>query len=286
LTNFYISDLDGTLLDEEGGLTPDSQKYLEDLLLKGYPISFATGRNLPSAKKALGFTPSFNIPVISSDGAVISDFAGKPLYIFTLKQTRLLQLLNTIIENGFNPFLEVWTGSEYVTKHNPLIKETDRILHKFKIKLEDMVLEEVLNLKEHLEGINITFTCLGSKNDIDALCIKLRSEFSDEYKIDNMHMLVVNHLEEMNNMSILWIEDVMASKDNAIKKWAELMQVPLKNITIFGDQYNDLPMFCLEEPYKVAVANAIEPLKEKANTIIGFHTEQSVLKYIEKDFKF
>ena len=52
---------------------------------------------------------------------------------------------------------------------------------------------------------------------------------------------------------------------------------------MFGDNLNDLPMFEIAD-VAVAVENAFDEAKAKADIIIGPNTEDSVAKFIREDF--
>ena len=58
----------------------------------------------------------------------------------------------------------------------------------------------------------------------------------------------------------------------------------MKEVTVFGDQINDLEMLKMAG-VGVAVDNANEELKEVADTIIGSNTKNSVVKYINEQLK-
>ncbi|MCW8804527.1 MAG: HAD hydrolase family protein, partial [Ignavibacteriaceae bacterium] len=80
-----ITDIDGTLLNDNGELGLESKKLIKELIDEKVIISLATGR-LHSASTDIAKELSLNGYVISLDGAMIKDFVtDKILYESFLK---------------------------------------------------------------------------------------------------------------------------------------------------------------------------------------------------------
>ena len=94
--------------------------------------------------------------------------------------------------------------------------------------------------------------------------------FDKEIYVDGYYYLNVNNKE--------------ATKENALLKIVDLLGLSMKEVTVFGDQINDLEMLKMAG-VGVAVDNANEELKEVADTIIGSNTKNSVVKYINEQLK-
>lgn len=72
-----------------------------------------------------------------------------------------------------------------------------------------------------------------------------------------------------------------ATKANAIKRLAK--QCGADRIVVFGDNFNDLPMFEIAD-VAVAVSNAIPEVRDKADIVIGHHDNGAVADFILQDF--
>jgi 5-amino-6-(5-phospho-D-ribitylamino)uracil phosphatase len=72
-----------------------------------------------------------------------------------------------------------------------------------------------------------------------------------------------------------------ATKAHAIEVLARDLGVALAEVTVFGDQINDVPMFA-ECGHAVAVANAVPELLPHADEVIGPNTDDSVVKYLAR----
>ena len=72
-----------------------------------------------------------------------------------------------------------------------------------------------------------------------------------------------------------------ATKARALRDVAELCGLGVADVTVFGDEINDVPMFqCAGRG--VAVENAIDELKRIAHEVIGPHHEDSVVQYLRR----
>ncbi len=101
-------DVDGTLLDTQGGVTPDTKATLQSLAARGVHVALATGRRFIIANF---LPPLLEIPLflILSNGAVIRDHTGAIAYESYLpsawawravEEARRLGLRSTIYENA------------------------------------------------------------------------------------------------------------------------------------------------------------------------------------------
>ena len=78
----------------------------------------------------------------------------------------------------------------------------------------------------------------------------------------------------------LTLQDRLATKANGIRELQALQHLHDHELTVFGDHNNDISMFQLADT-AVATANATPELRQHATEIIGHHSEDSVVKYLE-----
>ena len=78
----------------------------------------------------------------------------------------------------------------------------------------------------------------------------------------------------------LTLQDAQATKANGIRELQMLRGLQNHDLTVFGDHNNDISMFQLAD-VAVATANATPELRQHATEIIGHHSEDSVVKYLE-----
>ena len=104
-----VSDLDGTLLNEEHKVSSFTKETIELLLKKGIKFYIATGRGYIGAKEIMDEI-GFKIPLITSNGARIIDEDGLEIYINNIEQKYVDKIFSIdyksfdkgIILNGFS----------------------------------------------------------------------------------------------------------------------------------------------------------------------------------------
>nr|WP_314113492.1 HAD family hydrolase [uncultured Leptotrichia sp.] len=104
-----ISDLDGTLLNEEYKVSLFTKETIELLLKKGIKFYIATGRGYIGAKEIMNEI-NLKIPLITSNGARIMDEEGMEIYVNNIEQKYVDKIFSIdyklydkgIILNGFS----------------------------------------------------------------------------------------------------------------------------------------------------------------------------------------
>lgn len=80
-------------------------------------------------------------------------------------------------------------------------------------------------------------------------------------------------------------EYLMFQPDNkkaGIIKMMDILQAPLADVVVFGDDYNDLDMFDKDLWTCVAMGNACQTLKQQATYIADKNTEDGIYKFCQK----
>nr|MBX2799609.1 Cof-type HAD-IIB family hydrolase [Myxococcales bacterium] len=86
MSTLFVSDLDGTLLDRQGGLSDVSRRALERLLDRGVPFTVASARSVISMQSVLLDLP-IRLPVVCFNGGFVSELhTGRHLHVFPLAQ--------------------------------------------------------------------------------------------------------------------------------------------------------------------------------------------------------
>ena len=115
-----ITDIYGTLLNDDGELGFESKKLLQELIKSNVIVSFATGR-LHSAVTELAEEISLNGYIISLDGALIKSFPyNKTLHESFLKKNQIKKAIALAEENLVNIVL-CHSSSIYYTEYNSVI---------------------------------------------------------------------------------------------------------------------------------------------------------------------
>lgn len=81
----------------------------------------------------------------------------------------------------------------------------------------------------------------------------------------------------------LEVSNKLANKGDMLRYIGKLMGVEQAQITVFGEQANDIEMFQVAGT-RVAVANASEELKRLADVTIGNNNEDAVANYLMQKY--
>lgn len=268
----YISDLDGTLLDDNMSLSEETIEILNTLMKEGLHFSFATARSIDSVEKIIK-PLELKLPYIIYNGVAIYDpIAGTYLRKNSLDKSIVHEILadveslNPFVfvldeeENNFIYYKEFTNEGQFNFANSPVNKGDKR----FKTILD----YKTLDFSEYL-----SIACIEKKENLLALY--------EKYKTNDT--LELHLTEDVYQKEYYWLE---FAKKGSTKKDALLFLKEFLNaqkLVTFGDNLNDISMFTIaDEAY--AVGNAHIDLKKIATEIIGNNTDNSVAKKIKLDF--
>lgn len=269
MRTLYVSDLDGTLLAADRKVSSRSVRLLNEAISGGALFSVATART-PATVSRLLSDVDCNIPLIVMTGAAIWD-AGENRYVHSAfhKEDTARKLISLYDRLGLSTF--IYTLGE------------DNIIHIYHIgslsPLERQFIDERVDspYKEfHLErdGSDIPHEMLGRV----LLFYSMRPteevrRVYDEIKDSPDLRAVFYHDMYGEEIALMEVFGPDASKANAVRRLADM--VGADRIVAYGDNVNDLPILQMADD-AVAVANAVDEVKEVSHRVIGPNTEDSV----------
>jgi Cof subfamily protein (haloacid dehalogenase superfamily) len=264
-----VTDMDYTLLNKDKQVSEGNKEALKRAIEKGVHVVVATGRIYTSAlyyAKLLGITT----PIIASNGAIIrEEDTDRTLYQSLLPREAMKEMVRLSKEIGVFCHLfsrdtiyaeQLVNVSLNYTKWNKYLNEEDRV----KIK----ILDSFDNMTE--EEQNGIFKAVVIESDEDKLR-RLREEILKTGLVSVSQSLKDN-LEVMN-------KDV--SKGNAVKQLAEILGIAREEIITIGDNENDISMIEYAG-LGVAVGNAEQCLKDKADFVACDYQEDAVAQVVER----
>jgi Cof subfamily protein (haloacid dehalogenase superfamily) len=271
-------DMDGTLLNEEGNISPENRKAIIQAQELGHMVIIATGRSYMDAERQLRLA-DLECPVVSLNGAVVtlSDrtiAASKPLNKEAIIPA--LRWMNEIPDL----YYEVYTEDNVYVELNKRVR-----LEKLSLLNEEEVPEEVswllkamidqqfqqaaVTYVESMEEIwskeeNVIYKTLAF-----SLNRELLKEASTRFAAIPGLIITASHV---NNIEVNHQD---ANKGAAVGMLAAHFGIPPEQVAVMGDSYNDLPMFEMAG-YKIAMENAAPVLKETADFITLSNSEHGV----------
>lgn len=270
----YISDLDGTLLNDNMALSEETIEILNSLINKGLNFSFATARSMDSIEKIVK-PLNLNLPFILYNGVAVYDPIDKKYLRKNLLEKDIVMNIIDDVEI-LNPFVFVLDEEEgNKIFHKEFINKGQINFVNSPVNKGDRRFKLINDYKTVIYDEFLSIACIDTKENL--------LPFYNKYK--NSEILEIHLTEDVYQKEFYWLE---FSKKGSTKKDALLFLkgfLTANELVTFGDNLNDISMFTIaDEAY--AVKNAHEDLKKIATKIIGRNTENAVAKKIQEDFLF
>lgn len=270
----YVTDLDGTLLQPDVTVSPRSRGILTELLRKGLPLTVATARTSFSVMPIFEGIP-MQLPLILQNGAVLHDpVRNRIVHAAVIAEEAYLQVLRLYAAHGFNGFVFCAPHAQleccYTALTTPHMQRyyTERHVRYGKPFVQVDSLTELTARNPVFLSLNAPKALLDPVYEaLQAVSGIATAYYRDVYEPE------------------IWYLEVSApeaSKYHGILKLKEMTGA--QKVIGFGDNYNDLPLFCACDE-KIAVGNAAEELKALADTVIGRNTEDAVAEYLQTHYQ-
>ena len=269
----YVSDLDGTLLIDDGVLSSYTREKLIAILEAGVNFTVASARSISSVQQILHGLP-FRLPVIGINGAFISNFVtGEHMVINDMSDALIEDVYNYILSYNSVPFISTFDGEEDRLYYNTLPNDGMQWYYDNRRLAGDKRLCHVDRLRDVFVDDIVAFTVINTRQQLINLATKMREDFSDQ--------LQMHFFENPYSSPWYWltIHDKKACKSEAVRELLSYTDFDLKDLVVFGDNLNDVNMFEMC-PRSIAVSNASDHIKRLATEVIGANTEDSVVKYV------
>lgn len=238
-----IFDLDGTAMPLKFDALP-SRRVVDTVkkAQKVLSVSAATGRSLPMARNILQALDLQEPCVISGGTQIIDPKSEKTLWEKRLTEKQLREIQEVCLPYDY----EVLFTDEIkgASAKNKVISESERVVYIMATTKEDV--EQIQNKLHEIDGIISHLAGSWTEN---------------RYDIHITHQL--------------------ATKQHALEKLLDILKIGKKDAIGVGDNDNDLPLFA-SVGYKIAMGNATENLKAKADYITSTVEEDGLAEAIEK----
>lgn len=270
MRTLYVSDMDGTLLDNNSHVSTESSRILSELARRGVMFTVATARTPATVEPLLAGTET-RCPAIVMTGAALWDREQREM-----THTRLIdpgvtpELINLFEEAGVAPFvycvaspdhLDVYHGVEMSAAENDFYNQRRHLpLKKFHIGYKPSTRE--------LDNTILLFG-IGDSDRVTQLAHRIREQ------VDCSVSCYPDILSPRR--SLIEVFGPGVSKARAVRDLAE--RIGAERIVAFGDNLNDLPMFEVAD-MAIAVSNAFPKVRAKADLVIGPNSADSVARYI------
>lgn len=252
------SDMDHTLLTEQGQLPPGFYDCIHQLKELGVRFAIASGRPLYTLKKI--FKGHDELVLISDNGGAIY-LDGEDVFISLMENERCQEIIQFTEANTEAFAVLFGLDAAYVSKKYQKYEELLRI-YITKIKFVD-----------DLNQINVP------TNKISILCPNKQSQkyyeelYDPQYGTEFSVTIGDQFWIDLTNQGV--------SKGSAMRFLGEKLGIDANQMMAFGDTYNDMEMLKAVK-YSYVVENASEDMHQYANYVTKSNNEYGVIAVLEE----
>ena len=263
-------DLDETLLTTDKVITKSFESFVQKLKSNNIIPVVATGREYYSAHKFVG--NNVDIDLICNNGNVIRDnLSGKVKYVNPIKDEDLKKVMAFDDNDNIYASLHIQRddGIDLVYKKKNFSNLEGTYVDAFKGR--NLGLDNF----DNLEGNPLSIVFAGSHDDLVNLRNRMRDKISDRF---NFHIMKIRREPK-------WMLEVLqksGDKFYGVKKYAEIMNVNLKDVAAIGDDSNDV-MLIENVGLGIAMKNGVERLREVASVVSDYdNNNDGAVKILDK----
>lgn len=244
-----IFDLDGTAVDSPDEKLPSGELISVLDTLKGkYFLCAATGRCWTFAKDVIGKLNLEDLCIISGGTQICNPKTGEVVWQKDISPQALSRVVKIFSKNGeqkliFNDYTEedYFSGGTYPRD---------------------------FDVNQKVNWMSQSFVP-------DEIAIKLEAELN---KVGGVACVMV--VSQKPGCRDLHIVNEEATKEHAIAELLKRIGVPRERTAGIGDGHNDIHIFNAVAK-KIAMGNAVEDLKKRADLVIGSVKDDGLAKYLE-----
>lgn len=281
-------DLDGTLLNSFGEITPKTKETLKKAIDKGIKVVLASGRPI-SAIENIANEIGSNEYLISGNGALVYDIQkSEVVYDRFLSKEQVLKIVDICEENSI--FCNVYTETEVIAKnlnYNVLFYHKENAK---KIESKRTNINIVSNMKKYIEEIdeNAKFlkmtVCDPNKMIFNGIIRKLKN-------INTIDVLEVSHMSRKtikdgtDNVQIEYFYTEITNKN--VNKWTaieyllEKYNIKPEEVMAIGDNVNDKEMI-ENAGLGIVMGNSSPQMKEIADVVVADNNSDGIVEAVEK----
>ena len=272
----YVSDMDGTLLDDQSQLSAGTVELLNHIIGDlGGLFTVATART-PATVVPLMQEVHATLPFIVIGGSAMwNPVTGAFECTRGIDDPTVNAVADVFDRHGLHPFIYRRHGSGLLHTHHygPMSSQEERfVAARQNLPLKKFFLHDGDYRNSPSEALLIF-----SMNKYAVL----KALATDLEKIKDCTVMLYHDIFDESE-GYLEIFTAGTSKANAIHNLAR--QVGAERIVVFGDNRNDIAMMQAAD-YSVAVENAFPEVKAAASEVTGLNTADSVARWICSDIK-
>ncbi len=251
-------DFDDTLLNDEKKVTQRTKDALMEYKKKGYTIVGVTARTLKSVEDVVQLE-LFDY-LILNNGAYLYDVEKQMgTYISSINDSDVMNIIN-LVDDVSNQ-IDLMSATIYYIYKNRKNSPLDFIID----------IDSIAEINEPIARMNIF---LRNENDVDYYNELIHK------KCPNVNCFIMR--SSKSNEKWLVVNPKGIDKSVTLESLGKQINISLDEMIFFGDGLNDLEVM-ESVGYSVAMGNALEEIKTKANAITLSNNEDGIAVYLEKN---
>lgn len=274
MKTLYISDMDGTLLGSDSLVSARSAEIISDLTSQGALITVATARTPATVVPLLSSTATIPPAIVMTGAALWQREPGEFDSVRFIPECDRTEIEDVCQQFGLHPFVYLMDSPTFLSVYHEGRKLSD---------CESTFYEARKNLK--LKHFNLN--CQPPEGRQAILCYAIgdhRRIFAAAEELRRRGDLSLSCYYDIFDHSIAHLEMFAPGVSKAAAVMELKSRMEADRVVVFGDNLNDLPMMEVAD-YAVAVGNAFDEVKQRADMVIGPNNDDSVAKFIKTDFE-
>lgn len=269
MSTVYITDLDGTLLNNNAELSDYTRRVLNAAYEDGIQVTFATARTPATVAKIMQGV-NFRLPAVLLNGAVIYDTeSGAFVKKSAIDRESVYKVTELMKKYGISGFAHVVEDERMYTYYDQLRTPQMRASYEERRSKFNKPYRQIPDMcglcgKEvvYFSFLDTSETLAPFKEDIERIAGIDAVYYSDVYS---------------NDLQYLELMAAGVSKRAGVEFLRKFATA--ERVVAFGDNLNDLPMFAAADVC-YAVENASEEVKRRADCVVGANTADGVAIYL------
>lgn len=276
------TDLDGTLLDDEGKISEDNIKAIKKVMALGIKFVVATGRSYEAARLPLQ-AAHISCPIICLNGAMM--FEADQTVINKVVMDELIAKKILKVCQQHNMYVEFFTSNGiYSESRDGFIHVLVDIMKSANPTISEVEIREKAELRFQAEPVTFIdhYEQIFAMDQVDIY--KILAFSTDQNELIAVH----KQLSSESNVAITSSGDINlefnhpdAQKGLALQHYADRLGIDMKDVMALGDNLNDASMLQMAGR-GVAMANAADDIKALCQYTTKSNREHGVAVAIEE----
>lgn len=266
----YCTDLDGTLFDNEGRLSPENEKAIEELVKMGVIFVPTTGRTIKELPPCIKNNENVRYIIYSNGAGVLDRYTGwkSEELVEAEKAEAIFDILS-----DYNVLITVHKDTDCFINGEALSVSENYSVNGGYIQIFKTLTIIKENFMSFAKGLGA----------VEMICVFFGKDVNSKECISRLQKISGIAMTSSISGNVEIISE-STNKGSGVRRLAEHVGISSEEIIGVGDQKNDIDLLnAVGCP--LAVSNASHELKAVAKEIICKNTEHSVKYVLDKFFK-